>query len=123
MPSSALLQRAATRIELTLGTRIKRHLPGGAVTFTFDDVPKTACIAGAPILERYDARGTYYIASGLVGKPSPLGSMFDAEDLINIHESGHEIAGHTFSHLNCAEATRTSLLSEVRKTLQRWLLS
>ncbi len=32
------------------------------VTFTFDDVPASACDIGASILEKYEARGTFYIA-------------------------------------------------------------
>ncbi len=32
------------------------------VTFTFDDVPASACELGASILERHGARGTFYVA-------------------------------------------------------------
>ena len=36
------------------------------VTFTFDDVPASACDLGASILETYDARGTFYVAGALL---------------------------------------------------------
>ena len=32
------------------------------VTFTFDDVPVSACELGAGILESFGARGTFYVA-------------------------------------------------------------
>lgn len=38
------------------------------VSFTFDDVPDSALGAGAAVLEKYEARGTFYIAGGLAGR-------------------------------------------------------
>ena len=37
------------------------------VSFTFDDVPASAYINGAAILEQHDMRGTFYIAAGICG--------------------------------------------------------
>ncbi len=37
------------------------------VSFTFDDVPASAYVNGAAILERYGMRGTFYIAAGIGG--------------------------------------------------------
>src|SRR5258707_11581905 len=45
------------------------------VTFTFDDVPATACHVGALIIEQYGIRGTYYVAGGGCGAPSPCGRL------------------------------------------------
>ena len=33
--------------------------PGGVVSFTFDDFPRSAWVNGGAILEKYDRRGTY----------------------------------------------------------------
>lgn len=88
--------------------------PGGVVSFTFDDFPKTAFTQGGAILERHGARGTYYTASKLVDTVDDLGPLFDAADLRAAHRNGHEIGCHTFSHLRCSEADKTALVSEVR---------
>jgi peptidoglycan/xylan/chitin deacetylase (PgdA/CDA1 family) len=58
-----------------VSSRLARHfyaaplqLPGTnpMVSFTFDDVPKSAVTVGAPMLEEYDARGAFQVAGGLV---------------------------------------------------------
>ena len=41
---------------------------GPMVSFTFDDVPKSAATTGAQILNEYRARATFYVAGGLVNK-------------------------------------------------------
>jgi peptidoglycan/xylan/chitin deacetylase (PgdA/CDA1 family) len=69
------------------------------VTFTFDDVPASACEIGAPILERYDARATFYVAGAGCGTvnsdASPRASI---AQLRTVRRAGHEIGCHTFSH-------------------------
>jgi peptidoglycan/xylan/chitin deacetylase (PgdA/CDA1 family) len=69
------------------------------VTFTFDDVPASACDIGASILEKYDARGTFYIAGRGCGEAGsggpPLASI---DQLWTIWGNGHEIGCHTYSH-------------------------
>ena len=37
------------------------------VSFTFDDLPKSAVTTGAEMLEAHGARGTFYVSGGLVG--------------------------------------------------------
>jgi peptidoglycan/xylan/chitin deacetylase (PgdA/CDA1 family) len=87
-----------------LNARHRRVAPlgdlGPIVTFTFDDFPRTALAAGAPILERHGARATYYVAMSLMNKSNDLGEQFCFEDLISVLSRGHEIASHTFSHLS-----------------------
>ena len=68
------------------------------VTFTFDDVPLSACTAGARILEQYGIRATYYVSGGGCGLTSPCGPLASAEDLRTVFRRGHELASHTFSH-------------------------
>ena len=69
------------------------------VTFTFDDVPASACEIGADVLEDYDARGTFYIAGRGCGEAGsggpPLASL---DQLRTIWGNGHEIGCHTYSH-------------------------
>ncbi len=87
--------------------------PGGVVSFTFDDFPKSALTAGGGILERHGARGTYYTAIGLAETDGNLGRMFDRGDVDAAHRDGHEIACHTFHHLDCGRNQSRALLADV----------
>src|SRR5437870_5577238 len=78
--------------------------PGGVASFTFDDFPKSALTVGGAILEKYEARATYYTAMQLAGTQNHLGPMFEVDDIAAAHRAGHEIACHTFSHLGCRRA-------------------
>jgi peptidoglycan/xylan/chitin deacetylase (PgdA/CDA1 family) len=68
------------------------------ISFTFDDFPRTALLAGGEILRRYGLVGTYYAALGLLGGDSPSGPIFVVEDLKKALDDGHELGCHTFSH-------------------------
>jgi peptidoglycan/xylan/chitin deacetylase (PgdA/CDA1 family) len=69
------------------------------VTFTFDDVPASACERGAHILERHGARGTFYVAGNGCGSANPGGPLRASIDQLRITwANGHEIGCHTFSH-------------------------
>src|SRR5215831_4131083 len=61
------------------------------VSFTFDDFPRSALLRAAPILKRYGVRGTYYASLGLMGTQGPPGAMFQAEDLGELVQQGHEL--------------------------------
>lgn len=87
--------------------------PGGVVSFTFDDFPKTALTVGGAILEKYDVRGTYYTAVNLAETDGNLGRMFDRADVEAAHAKGHEIACHTFRHLDCGRNHTSRLLADV----------
>ncbi len=87
--------------------------PGGVVSFTFDDFPRSAWINGGAILERYGQRGTYYAALGMAGTANHLGPMFELADLREAHASGHEIACHTFSHRDCARIPAAEIAAEI----------
>ena len=89
--------------------------PGGVVSFTFDDFPRSAWVNGGPILEKFDCRGTYYAAMGLAGTESPLGPMFEFDDLRAAAAQGHEIACHTFSHRDCCHAAPAEIAAEVER--------
>src|SRR5271166_879062 len=73
--------------------------PRPIVTFTFDDVPASACEQGARILERHKALGTFYVAGGGCGTADPDGPLRASIDqLRTVWASGHEIGCHTYSH-------------------------
>lgn len=84
--------RALSRRQLAVRT----HVP--LISFTFDDFPRSAFLEAGSILKRYGALGTYYVSLSLIGKPSPMGPMFEAGDLTELVHVGHEVGCHTFGH-------------------------
>src|ERR1700744_5889430 len=87
--------------------------PGGVATFTFDDFPRSALSVGGAILERHGVRGTYYTATDLAETENHLGPMFERDDTAAAHGAGHEIACHTFRHLDCGRTDTGTLLADV----------
>ena len=92
------------------------------VSFTFDDVPKSAATLGATILEAHGALGTFYVIGSQVGTSSALWDMVDGEDIVTLHRSGHEIACHTFSHKRACDLDAGTLNAEIERN-QRYLRS
>lgn len=76
------------------------------VSFTFDDVPDSALREGAAILERYGARGTFYIAGGLAGQVEKDRTLITPEGCAELLGRGHEIGCHTFAHHRVRSAGR-----------------
>lgn len=85
------------------------------VSFTFDDIPKSAATTGAGLLEAHGARGTFYISGGLVGTSSPNWEVIDADAIRDLHERGHEIGCHTFSHARTCDLDAASLTAEIER--------
>lgn len=83
------------------------------VTFTFDDLPKSAATLGADILESYGTRGTFYVSGGLVGIDSPDWPTGSADDVVSLHRRGHEIGCHTFSHRRACDLDEASMAAEI----------
>ncbi|WP_249779451.1 polysaccharide deacetylase family protein [Bradyrhizobium sediminis] len=85
------------------------------VSFTFDDIPKSAATTGAKLLEDHDARGTFYVSGGLVGTAAADWTAVDAQDIIDLHRNGHEIGCHTFSHKRTCDLDAESLAAEIAR--------
>jgi peptidoglycan/xylan/chitin deacetylase (PgdA/CDA1 family) len=83
------------------------------VTFSFDDAPVSATTTGARILEERGWRGTYFVAAGLAHKDGPMGTYGADADTLRLHDAGHEIACHTFSHLDCGKADGATVAADV----------
>jgi peptidoglycan/xylan/chitin deacetylase (PgdA/CDA1 family) len=117
--ASNTLYEVTRKCALAISARPVRFCwPGGVVSFTFDDFPKSALTVGGRILERYDARGTYYTAMNLAGANEHLGPMFDPNDVLAAHRGGHEIACHTFTHVDCRTVPASSLTAELHQNAQ-----
>ena len=93
--------RSAARFCVKRPLAINTQTP--LVSFTFDDFPRSALLAGGAILHRFGLRGTYYTSFGLMGKQAPTGSIFLPEDLAVALEQGHELGCHTFGHCDAWE--------------------
>jgi peptidoglycan/xylan/chitin deacetylase (PgdA/CDA1 family) len=96
--------------------RLRNETP--MVSFTFDDVPKSAATVGAAILEAHDVRGTFYVIGSQVGTSSSLWDMGDGDDVVALHRRGHEIACHTFSHKRACDLDAGALNAEIERNQQ-----
>jgi len=88
---------------------------GGLVSFTFDDVPESALREGSRVLEDHGVRGTFYACFGLAGTHGESGRLFEPEDLRSTHLRGHELACHTYTHLDCTRASDDEILRDLAK--------
>src|SRR3979411_1004447 len=120
---SALRARVSNRLARHLRAapfRLRNTSP--MVSFTFDDVPKSAATVGAPILEEYDARGTFYVSGGLVDQWSGHWTGASADELVGLHPRGHDLACHTFSHTRSIDLDAAAMTAEMENN-RRYLLA
>ncbi|MGY3620754.1 polysaccharide deacetylase family protein [Bradyrhizobium sp. USDA 10063] len=105
-----------------LSHRLAMHLPVGRVrlrnatpmvSFTFDDLPKSAVTSGADLLEAHGAHGTFYVSGGLVGVDTANWRSGDDDDVLSLHRRGHEIGCHTFSHRRTSDLDESSLAGDI----------
>jgi peptidoglycan/xylan/chitin deacetylase (PgdA/CDA1 family) len=85
------------------------------VSFTFDDVPDSAYSNGARILEVRGIRGTFYIASGICGTQDTYWRVISRDQVRALHDRGHEIGCHTFSHVNVERIDAAGMAEECRR--------
>jgi peptidoglycan/xylan/chitin deacetylase (PgdA/CDA1 family) len=93
------------------------------ISFSFDDVPVSAAETGARILESRGLKATYYIAAALAGTDSATGRLAEAAAVKRLADAGHEIGCHTYSHLDCGQATACDAVEDVARnaeTLAEW---
>ena len=83
------------------------------VSITFDDAPLSAVEAGARVLEAEGVRGTFYACAGLDNRDGPMGVYGDTAGYSALAARGHEIACHTYSHLDCGQAAGPAITTDV----------
>ena len=108
------LRRRLARLILPKPARLD-DLTRPMLTVSFDDAPVSAAHEGAAVLARYGAHGTYFISAGLMGKASHLGAYAGMDAIKALAEAGHEIACHTFSHLDCGRAKAAEIISDINQ--------
>jgi peptidoglycan/xylan/chitin deacetylase (PgdA/CDA1 family) len=117
----AKFRRRFVRLVERRPARLKLDRP--MVTFSFDDAPATAASVGAAVLEQRGVRGAFYISAGLAGFDGPMGPYATREAVTALAAAGHEIACHTFSHIDCGIAPREVIEMDVernREVLAKW---
>jgi peptidoglycan/xylan/chitin deacetylase (PgdA/CDA1 family) len=124
MPS--LLSRIPAKIRRNLATRFERRLLPVAtsrplISFTFDDAPASAFVVGGDILRAHGGAATYFLSLGLLGTTTEVGPIADPGHLLRAREDGHELACHTYDHLDAWYSSRSEYLASVdrnRETLE-----
>ena len=125
-----MMRPAWSALRARVSNRLARHFrsspfqlngTGPMVSFTFDDVPKSAVANGAPILEAYGARGTFYISGGLVDQWQGHWTGVSADEIVSLHRRGHEVACHTFSHARATDLDAAAMTLEMEKNRRYFL--
>jgi peptidoglycan/xylan/chitin deacetylase (PgdA/CDA1 family) len=105
-----------------INNRLVRHFPGPAVwidpaepivSFTFDDVPKSAWTAGARILEEEGVRGTFYISGAFIDADDEGREMISAGGCADLTAKGHELGCHTYSHQKLPDFSKSTLRADL----------
>jgi peptidoglycan/xylan/chitin deacetylase (PgdA/CDA1 family) len=118
----AYYQRRAASVVFRRPFLIRTAQP--LISFTFDDFPRSALLAGGAILNRFGLVGTYYASLGLLGTETASGPIFVADDLKMLLDRGHELGCHTFAHCNSWDTDGTEFENSVfenRAALRRLL--
>jgi len=106
-PSSTLIARINRRLMPYRSKRnLKFQLDRPIVSLTFDDCPKSVVENALPMIEDYGWLATLFMAMGLCDTTNHLGLHMSEDDVKAAYKTGHEIAGHTFDHI---DATAVSL--------------
>ncbi|UJW84818.1 polysaccharide deacetylase family protein [Devosia sp. SL43] len=87
-------------------------LPQPVVSFSFDDFPLSAAENAAPVLEAYGARGTFYFADQLADRHENGQLIAGRAVTADLAERGHEIGGHTSSHINVQRVAPDCLIAD-----------
>lgn len=99
--------------------RMKSDQP--LVTFTFDDVPSSALTTGTALLDAYGAKGTFYIATGLLSQQDEHWINLGPDGVLALHRDGHEIGCHTHGHRRVCDVDLDGFASDIRRNRQELL--
>lgn len=99
--------------------RLRNERP--LVSVTFDDVPASAVDTGAKLLEDEGVRGTFYVATSLLGHSTCDWHVATETEVATLAEHGHELALHSHAHRPTAGYGPAGFgkdLGEVRRRLR-----
>jgi peptidoglycan/xylan/chitin deacetylase (PgdA/CDA1 family) len=107
------LRRRLVRLVERRPARVRLDRP--MVSFTFDDAPASATHAGARTLEMRGVRATYFVSASLAGRDGPTGRFATRAETMAMQAGGHELACHTFSHLDCGVTPVADIAADVER--------
>ncbi|MBD5635066.1 MAG: polysaccharide deacetylase family protein [Candidatus Eremiobacteraeota bacterium] len=90
--------------------------PANAVVLTFDAGYDDAATTALPLLQKFRARGTFYISSGFVGTPRHL----SWKQIRALRAAGMEVACHGSFHLDLSQLDRSGQTSEAAGCMRRF---
>ena len=94
--------------QTTAATTAKRE-PDKIIALTFDDGPDATVMPKLlKVLEKYDAKATFFLIGSRI-------DMKSAEIVKQAYDAGHEIANHSFSHMDMSDMTEEKVLTEFQK--------
>lgn len=112
---SEFLNRVSRTISRRLSREMLPPLQKSIISFSFDDCPKSAIETALPIMEAEDWRATIYVACGLCEIENHLGKHMSLSDVVDVHDRGHEIADHTYSHVSPEDVSLRDYLEDIEK--------
>jgi peptidoglycan/xylan/chitin deacetylase (PgdA/CDA1 family) len=119
-----LRQLKTDYLRLFATRKIDIALQQAVISFTFDDVPRSAYQNGLPVLNSHGVKATFYVAGGLSGssatanpEPGGNGQYLGPDDILDLHRRGHEIACHTYSHYRLDTGSAEGLAADARKNV------
>ncbi len=107
------LRRRVVRLQERRPAHVALERP--MVSFSFDDVPISGLETGGALLEARGARGTYFVCAGLADQDSRMGRYANREELLAAQARGHEIACHTYGHLDCGAADAATIDADIAR--------
>ena len=93
------------------------------VSFSFDDTPASAVRVAGPMLTERGLKGTYFFCAGLAGTSAHMGDYAARGDMLAVDAAGHEVACHTYSHLDCGQANGAAVAADLdhnARTIREW---
>ena len=119
-PSKSLSARVNRRLTPFQAKRnLNLNLDRPIISITFDDCPKSVIQNAVPLIEQEGWQASLYMAMGLCGFTNHLGLHMSEDDVKAAYASGHEIADHTFSHVDATTISLEELKKEINKNQAR----
>jgi peptidoglycan/xylan/chitin deacetylase (PgdA/CDA1 family) len=99
-----------------------RSPPPGRIALSFDDGMDDNHDVVLPILREYGLRATFYVTTGLIGRPNPWMApdsgvrMMTMSELEALVSAGFEIGAHTVTHPDLSQLDFDGCLDETRES-------
>jgi peptidoglycan/xylan/chitin deacetylase (PgdA/CDA1 family) len=88
------------------------------MSFTFDDVPRSAAVTGGKVLSASGVRGTYYVSGSLCSSWEFGYQFVGVEEIVKLLDDGHEIGCHTYTHADVQRLDPARVSAELDANLK-----